>query len=198
MTITDLPGTTDPAAPRVPGEPGIWFVTFGDLLAFGALFLTFMYYRAEAPATFAAGQEAMNRDIGIVNTIVLLTGSLAVAQGVHAYRAGARRVADRAVTAAILCASVFLVLKSVEWAQKLAAGMAPTTDIYFLLYYTFTGIHFFHVVVGTVILVYMRSLTRRAIPDTRDTQVIESGGVFWHLVDLLWVAMFALFYLVHS
>lgn len=198
MTISDVVGTADAKSHRIPGESGIWLVIFGDLLAFGALFFTFMYYRAEAPASFAAGQAVMNRDIGIANTIVLLTASLAVVQGVHAYRAGARRAADRAVMAAILCAVVFLVLKSFEYAQKLSAGMTPATDIYFLLYYTFTGVHFFHVIVGTAVLIYMRALARRAIPDISDTQTIESGAIFWHLVDLLWVAMFALFYLVHS
>ncbi len=183
---------------RVPGEAGIWFVIFGDLLAFGALFFTFMYYRARSPAEFATGQDAMNRGIGITNTILLLLGSLAVVQGVHAYRAGARRAADQALTAAIVCALAFLVLKSVEYGQKLSTSLVPNTSEFFLLYYTFTGTHFLHVVIGVLILFYMRAVARRSSPDARDTAVIESGGVFWHLVDLLWIVLFALFYLVHS
>ena len=183
---------------RLPGESGIWFVIFGDLLAFGALFLTFMYYRAKSPPEFAAGQQVMNRDIGITNTILLLMGSLAVVQGVHAYRAGARRAADQALTAAIVCGLAFLVLKSVEYGQKISQSLVPNTNEFFLLYYTFTGIHFFHVVVGVLILLYMRVVARRVTPDAHDRQALESGGVFWHLVDLLWIVLFALFYLVHS
>lgn len=197
--ITDVQAdVARPANRRLPGEPGIWFVIFGDLLAFGALFFTFMYYRARSPADFAAGQEAMNRDIGITNTILLLVGSLAVVQGVHAYRAGARRAADQALTAATVCGVAFLILKSVEYGQKLSESLVPNTNEFFLLYYTFTGIHFLHVVVGVLILLYMRAVARRARPDARDGQVIESGGIFWHLVDLLWIVFFALFYLVHS
>ncbi len=182
----------------LPGEPGIWFVIFGDLGAFAVLFLTYMYYRAQAPAEFAAGQVAMNRGIGVTNTIVLMTGSLAVVQAVHAYRAGARRAADQALTAAIICGLFFLVLKSVEYAQKVSESLVPNTNAFYLLYYTFTGIHFFHVVVGVLVLVYLRSTVRRDRPDVRDREALESGGIFWHLVDLLWVVLFALFYVVPS
>lgn len=157
-----------------------------------------MYYRVKSPADFAASQEVMNRDIGITNTILLLIGSLAVVQGVHAYRAGARRAADQGLTVALLCGLAFLVLKSVEYGQKLSESLVPNTSEFFTLYYTFTGIHFFHVVVGILILLYMRALVRRERPEARDRQVIESGGIFWHLVDLLWIVLFALFYLVHS
>jgi nitric oxide reductase NorE protein len=187
-----------PKTRRLPGEPGIWFVIFGDLLAFGALFLTFMYYRATSPADFAAGQDVMNRGIGIANTLLLLVGSLAVVQGAHAYRAGARLAADHALTAAIVCGLAFLVLKSVEYGQKLSESLMPNANEFFLLYFTYTGIHFFHVVVGVLILLYVRSVARRVVPDARDVEVVESGGIFWHLVDLLWIVLFALFYLVHS
>ena len=85
---------------HIPGEPGIWFVIFGDLLAFGALFVTYMYYRGRFPEAFADGLTAMSRDIGLVNTVVLLTASLAVVQGVGAYRAGDQRAADRALIVA--------------------------------------------------------------------------------------------------
>ncbi|TAM65772.1 cytochrome c oxidase subunit 3 [Mycobacterium sp.] len=183
---------------HLPGEPGIWFVIFGDLLAFGALFLTFMYYRAKSPHTFAAGHQAMNLNIGVVNTLVLLTGSLAVVQGVGAYRAGARRAADQALTAAIVCGATFLLLKSFEYGQKVSQSLLPNSSEFFTLYYTFTGVHFAHVVFGVAILVYMRRIARRPEPDFRDREIIESGGIFWHLVDLLWMAFFALFYLVHS
>lgn len=198
MTAVSTPNTLRANARRVPGESGIWIVIFGDLLAFAALFLTFMYYRAQAPSEFAAGAAAMNRTIGTANTLVLLLGSLAVVQGVKAYEAGDRRAADHALAAAIGCGLGFLGLKSVEYGQKITQSLVPNTNEFFTLYYTFTGLHFAHVVFGLALLVYMRSVVRRPEPDLNDRQIVESGGIFWHLVDLLWIVLFALVYLVHS
>ncbi|WP_163804424.1 cytochrome c oxidase subunit 3 family protein [Mycolicibacterium anyangense] len=186
-----------PVRYRVPGEPGIWFVIFGDLLAFGALFITYMYYRGRFPEAFADGLAAMSRGIGVVNTVVLLSASLAVVQGVGAYRAGDRRAADRALIVAFGCGAGFVVLKSVEYGIKISQSLVPNTSAFFGLYYTFTGVHLVHVVIGLALLLYLRAVVRRPTPDIRDRQVVESGAVFWHLVDLLWVVLFALFYAVH-
>lgn len=181
---------------RLPGEPGVWVVIFGDLLLFGVFFFTFMYYRAGRMEQFSASHTQMNRDIGITNTLLLLTASLAVVAGVHAYRAGALRAADRSLRIAILAGLGFLVLKSVEYGQKISESLVPNTNEYFLLYYCFTGVHFFHVIVGVAILFYMKRLVDQPSNDPRTRLVVESGALFWHMVDLLWIVLFALFYMV--
>ena len=183
---------------RLPGEPGVWVVVIGDLLAFAVLFGTFMVLRADHPETFAAGQAAMNVDLGVANTLLLLTGSLMIARAVAAYRDGASLVARRSVTFALLCGLAFVGVKVVEYAEKIDAGLVPANDEFFLLYFTFTGIHLLHVLIGLTVLAYLRRVAARATPDVRDRQAFESGAIFWHMVDLLWLVLFALFYLVHA
>ncbi len=183
---------------RLPGEAGVWVVVIGDLLAFAVLFGTFMVLRADHPEAFAAGQAAMDVDLGILNTLLLLTGSLMIARAVAAYRDGARDVARRSVVFTIVCGLVFVGVKVVEYRAKIDAGLVPDDSPFFLLYFTFTGIHLLHVLIGLVVLLYMRTLAGREQPDARDREAFESGATFWHMVDLLWLVLFALFYLVHA
>lgn len=183
-------------ARRVPGEAGIWVLIGGELSAFSAFFLVFAYYRGLDPQVFDAGHRLLDHGIGLANTLILLTSSLFVALGV-------RRVRDDApggvlwLRLALACGGTFAALKLVEYAQKLGAGITPMTSDFFLYYFAFTGVHLLHVAIGSGALVFAIGACRRD-PSPARTMIVECAAIFWHLVDLLWIILFALFYLAGS
>jgi nitric oxide reductase NorE protein len=182
-------------AKHVPGEEGVWVFICGDLLVFAIFFLTFLTYRAADPALYNASHDLLNRGIGLFNTFLLLTSSLFVAQAVTEARRGGR-AAPGLLLAAMACGAGFVAMKMFEYGQKLAAGITLNTNEFFIFYFMFTGIHLVHVILGLGVLVFMWSSARRADANGSCMRVLEGGGAFWHLVDLLWVILFALFYLL--
>jgi nitric oxide reductase NorE protein len=184
----------DQSKKHIPGEAGIWVLIIGDLMIFTLFFLTFMYYRHAEPALFAAAQAKVNVQFGLTNTILLLTSSLLVASGVQGVRGG-RAGAWRFFIGGGVCGLGFVVIKAFEYGQKISAGINLNSNDFFMLYFVFTGIHLVHVLLGIGVLTLLTVTARR--PDAADKMVlIESGAVFWHLVDLLWLVLFALFYLM--
>jgi nitric oxide reductase NorE protein len=179
---------------HVPGEAGIWVLIIGDLMIFTLFFLTFIYYRHAEPALFAASQAKVNVHFGLTNTILLLTSSLLVASGVQGVRAG-RPGAWGFFIGGGVCGLGFVVIKAFEYGQKISAGINLNSNDFFMLYFVFTGIHLVHVLLGIGVLTLLTVTARR--PGAAGKMVlIESGAVFWHLVDLLWLVLFALFYLM--
>jgi nitric oxide reductase NorE protein len=181
------------AARRLPGEAGVWVFIFGDLLMFGLFFLTYMAYRADDPALYRASQLQLNRGFGLFNTLLLLGSSLAVALAVQDARAAGRR-APALILAAMACGAGFCAVKAVEYTEKIAAGITLNSNPFFMFYFAFTGIHLLHVLIGLGVLGFM--LSKLHARDAGTIGALEGGGAFWHLVDLLWVVLFALFYLV--
>ena len=178
---------------RIPGEAGIWVLIGGELAAFSAFFLVFAYYRGLEPTVFQRGHELLDHDIGLTNTLVLLTSSLFVALGVTRVRDG-RAGAVTCIRLALLCAGIFFALKLLEYVQKISGGITPLTDDFFLYYFAFTGVHLLHVVIGSGALIFSMAVIGREPSPTR-TMIVECAALFWHLVDLLWIILFALFYL---
>jgi nitric oxide reductase NorE protein len=180
---------------RVPGEEGIWVLVIGDLFIFSIFFLVFSYARAGAPDVFSAGHLVVDRQLGLLNTFLLLTSSLFVAIGVNRIieqRGSAKRLFDLA----IVCGIGFVVVKLFEYNAKIDAGYTPASNDFFMYYFIFTGIHLLHVVIGLLVLFFMREAAKSGdIPDGK-VSAIECGGIFWHLVDLLWIVLFALFYIL--
>lgn len=179
---------------RIPGDPGVWVLIFGDLLVFAAFFLSFVLARSDAPQMFAAGHAQLNRSIGLLGSVLLITSSLLVAIGVHRMReqrAGSRNVFG----IAIVLGAAFVVCKLVEYSTKVRRGITPLTNEFFTYYFALTGIHLVHVLLGLGVLVLMRAASRTPPPPQR-LLLIESGGLLWHLIDLLWIVLFALFYLL--
>jgi nitric oxide reductase NorE protein len=179
---------------HVPGEEGIWVFIFGDLLAFSAFFVTYLVYRAQNLSVFLAGQELLSRGLGLLNTLLLLTSSWFVAQAVKDTRNGGART-PMFIGCAMACGLGFCVVKAFEYAAKINAGYTLNSTEFFIYYYMFTGIHLVHVTIGLGVLTYLlvRARTR---PADENVSAMEGGGAFWHLVDLLWVVLFALLYLV--
>ena len=185
-----------PAARRIPGESGTWVFLFGDMLVFGVFFVTFMVERANAPDVFDTARKSLHIGVGVTNTLVLLTSSLCVVVALGAIRAGAKSIATKVVSAAIACGLVFVGLKVFEYVALATGGYGPGANHFFLYYFILTGLHLFHVCIGIVVLVLLLTQTRRDEFSATRMSAIEGGACFWHLVDLLWIVLFALLYLV--
>jgi nitric oxide reductase NorE protein len=186
-------------ATRVPGEVGLWTLIFGDILAFAVFFAVFMYNRGADPALFDQSRRQLNVGRGVANTLLLLTSSLFVVIVVHAYGHGSRRLAARLSVLAVACGLGFVVNKAFEYHAEISRGFTPATNAFFMFFYTMTGIHLFHVVVGLAgLLVMLRVARRRVVPAAAPRQllVLEVCAIYWHMVDLLWVVIFSLLYLV--
>jgi nitric oxide reductase NorE protein len=181
---------------RMPGEEGIWIFIFGDMLVFSLFFATFLYYRGENVALFTESQTHLNQFYGILNTFFMLTSSWFVASALHAARQNRGKVTPICFMLAILCCVGFGVVKVLEYGEKIRVGITLTTNDFYMCYYMFTGIHFLHVIIGTGVLAYLTRISWVGNCDTRTIRNLESGGSFWHVVDLLWIVLFALFYLV--
>lgn len=175
----------------LPGNLMMWILIFSELAVFGVAFLGFAIARVLDPATFAAGQAHLNGTAGALNTMVLVTSGYLAAKGVAAGRRGAVPQARRAMLMAAAVGSVFLAVKAVEYSATLGAGLTIDTDGFFTLYFLLTGFHALHVVLGIVILL----LVRHSGPDTL-VENLETGAAFWHMVDLVWVILYPLVYLI--
>ena len=182
---------------KIPGEAGIWVFIFGDLLLFAYLFLLYLYYRTGDPELFARSQRHLNTDLGVVYTFLLLTSSLFAVIALRLIRAHNGSMAPHFVLAAMVCGVVFVGMKIVEYYTKLDAGITPGTNFFDLFYYVLTGLHLAHVALGLGVLAFMWWLARRA-PSLSPLRLslAEGCACFWHMVDLLWLVIFPLLYLV--
>jgi nitric oxide reductase NorE protein len=183
---------------RIPGELGIWAFLCADLIVFTLYFVTFLWERGQARAVFESGSHSLHLTIGVVNTLVLLTSSLFVALATQAVRNGKGQAGKKFIALAFAGGLVFIVNKPIEWLDKVRHGLTPHTDNFFQLYYMMTGLHLLHVIVGMVVLTFLWRLSGRvrALPSARQVRFLESGATYWHLVDLIWLVLFALFYLL--
>ena len=187
---SELSGQADTAdwgpLSSLPGNPMMWILILGELAVFGALFVGFAVARALDPVTFNASQAHLDGLLGGLNTMVLVTSGWLVAVAVQ------RRTLGRGHRAAMFGAMafglVFLAIKVVEYADKIGQGFTPETNMFFQLYYLMTGFHALHVVMGLIIL---------GIVTWRDSlENMETGAAFWHMVDLIWVLLYPLVYLL--
>lgn len=198
--MSTIAAAAEPEKPaeRLPGEVGIWVFIFGDLMVFSLLFSLFLYYRGQAVELFTTSQAALNQTFGVLNTALMLTSSLLVALAVNAARRGMPRTPSLLYGGAFLCGAAFLVVKVFEYGEKIGHGIGLNTNDFYMLYFMLTGIHLLHVVVGMGVLVFLAVYARRRGGVFADGQLraLESGSCFWHVVDLLWIVLFALLYLV--
>ena len=178
----------------LPGQGSMWFFVLGDLWIFACYFLCYAYDRGQYHALFSQGQAALSKGIGVLNTLILLTSSLFVALAVNAVREKQIHQTQRYLQLGAALGIAFLFIKAFEWYAKVDAGLPPGTDSFFIYYFMFTGLHFLHVCLGLVFLTLMyRQLLK---PQCINIQFMESGALYWHMVDLLWIVIFALLYLM--
>jgi nitric oxide reductase NorE protein len=199
MTATtprEAPARVAHSGSRIPGEEGIWVFVLGDMTVFALFFATFMYSRGKNPDTFAQDHASLNVALGTVNTVLLLTSSLFVVLAVQRVLTGAHRSAPRLFSAALACGLGFVVVKAVEWSHLFGEGKTVGSGEFYSYYFMFTGIHLAHLLIGCAVLSRLIVMTRQPELTRRAPMLCEAGGIFWHMVDLLWVVLFALFYLM--
>ncbi|GAY22199.1 cytochrome c oxidase polypeptide III [Sphingobium fuliginis] len=167
----------------------------GDLIVFGLFFVTFVVYRSWQPELYAASQMHMNQMFGVVNTILLLSSSWAVASALQRAKAGLP-YAPALLGLAVTLGVGFGVVKVFEYREKLRTGIELNTNEFYTFYYMFTGIHLLHVMMGVGVLVYLSFIAKKSRLAADDIRTLEGGASFWHLVDILWIVLFALFYLM--
>ncbi|OZG28878.1 cytochrome C oxidase subunit III [Williamsia sp. 1138] len=168
----------------------------GDMVVFAAFFTIFLVERGKDPDVFETAQRQMNLGLGLAMTVVLLTSSLFVYAGLTAIRSHVRSIGSYAFAAALTCGLIFVALKILEYTQKLDDGHGPGSNTFYQFYFVLTGLHLFHVLLGIGVLAALVRQARRDTFGATRMGMIESGASFWHLVDLLWIMLFPLLYVV--
>ncbi|MFC2950554.1 cytochrome c oxidase subunit 3 [Marinicaulis aureus] len=181
---------------RMPGEAGVWSFVLADMTMFACFFVAFLWYRHSDPSGYANASQQLNLLPGVCNTLLLVTSSWRAATAVNVLRSNACRSALANLTAAISLGGAFCVIKLFEYAGKAQQHISVTTHDFFAFYYIFTGIHLIHVAVGMGILLWLRRLVKISGHTPETLQHTESGAIYWHMVDLLWLILFALFYVM--
>jgi len=182
-----------------PVEAGVWVVVLGELCVFTLFFITFLYYRAFSPELFEESRTLLSRDLGALNTIILLTSSWCVAAAVKALNVPKQR--SRALPlllGALGCGTAFVIVKGFEYSGAINAGINVLTDEFFMFYFMLTGIHLLHLLVGmgllTATTLHLRSVI--ATNGVVSEPLVGFASCFWHMLDLLWIILFPLLYLL--
>jgi nitric oxide reductase NorE protein len=190
------PPEADTAKParHIPGQPDMWVLVLFEALVFTAYFAVYLYHRAAAPGLFLTSQASLSPWLGTLDTLLLLTSSLFMLHCAQAARAGAFRsaMANACLTAAM--GAAFLASKLTEWFLLVRGGHTFASNQFFMYYFFLTGIHLLHLLIGFValgVIVYQLRSPRR-----RSQELVETCATYWHTVDLLWVLIFSLLYVV--
>lgn len=183
--------------PRLPAEPALWGVLLADVLVFTGLFAIYLSKRANEGSGFVESQASLNTDLAVLNTLVLLTSSWFVVMAVHRFRHEDGRACSHLLRMAGLLGAAFVVLKCTEYAAMVNDQHTPTTNDFYMWYFVLTGLHLAHVLVGLLLLVAMDWMARdNAAAAPGRVLLFEAGASFWHMVDLLWIVIFPLLFLV--
>jgi len=185
---------------------GMWLFLFTELLLFGGLFLIYSIYRNLNIEAFRVGSAHLDIFIGAVNTIVLITSSATVAISITAIQKKHYRLAKNMLWFTIFAAVIFMINKYFEWGHKFEVGLYPGGDefnalpggerLYFVLYYFMTGLHGLHVIIGAIfigVVIYKINIGKQSY---NNFALHENAGLYWHLVDLIWIFLFPLMYLI--
>jgi cytochrome c oxidase subunit III len=190
----------------VGAKMGMWLFLFTEVLLFGGMFLVYAVYRYKYPDQFHLAAMELNTGIGTLNTIILLTSSLTVAISIAAIQKGNRFLSLIMLSTTLIFAAMFMVNKYFEWSAKFEHGLYPGSKVllarpngqilFFGLYYVMTGLHGLHILIGMIVLAFMLvfMIRNKITPD--DYIKLENSGLYWHLVDLIWIFLFPLFYLI--
>ena len=196
------PEHCDPEASRF----GMWLFLTTEILLFGVLFIVYAVYYNQYHIGFRAAARELNRALGALNTVVLLTSSLTMALSLAALQRRRRQLSVRLLGATLLCAAAFLVVKAFEWRAKFEHGLYPGSPLlldlskgetlFIGLYFMCTGLHAFHVAVGIVLIAVVLWRVRIGAVHSERIALLENSGLYWHLVDIVWIYIFPLFYLI--
>jgi len=186
---------------------GMWLFLFTEILLFGGLFILYAGYRYIYPEGFAAAATELDVLLGTINTIILLTSSLTVVLAIVALQKNNKKLSLFFLWVTVICGLVFLVNKYFEWGAKFHHGIYPKGPalqemsegevMYFGLYYVMTGLHGLHIVIGLAFIGFVMWQIHKDVQTSTNFQKLENSGLYWHLVDIIWIFLFPLFYLIH-
>lgn len=185
---------------------GMWLFLFTEFLLFGGLFVVYAVYRSMNPEAFHNGSAELDLTVGAINTVFLLTSSLTVALSITAIQKGNTKLSINLIMITILFALAFMFNKYYEWTMKFEHGLFPGMDHFnelsageaqfFNLYFLMTGLHAIHVIVGAILLLIVAWGIKKGSVNQKRYIYLENGGLYWHLVDVIWIYLFPLFYLI--
>lgn len=185
---------------------GMWLFLFTEVLLFGGMFVLYALYLYRYPHEFHTGGKQLDVVIGTVNTLVLILSSYSIALAITYMQRGFKKRAINCTWITIAAALVFLINKIFEWRAKFHHGIFPNSPhllempkgegVFFSLYFLMTGLHGLHVIIGMVVMLVMILLMKKDIITQNDFVKLENAGLYWHLVDLIWIFLFPLFYLI--
>ncbi|MBS1552012.1 MAG: cytochrome c oxidase subunit 3 family protein [Bacteroidetes bacterium] len=186
---------------------GMWLFLFTEILLFGGLFIMYAGYRYLYSDGFAAAATELDVLLGTINTVILLTSSLTVVLSIVALQKNNKQLSLFFLWVTVLCGLIFLVNKYFEWGAKFHHGIYPKGPalqnmsegevLYFGLYFVMTGLHGLHIVVGLIFIGYVMRQIQKDVITSVNFQKLENSGLYWHLVDIIWIFLFPLFYLIH-
>ena len=179
-----------------PGDFAIWIFIYAELLVFGIFFLSYAFARSNNVELFNESQLLLNRTAGAINTLLLITGSYFVVRAVAAIRDDKAQLCSRWLLAAIMMACAFLAIKLFEFYTKYQEGISLSTNTFYMFYLSMTFFHFMHVILGAVILAAVMLKARNGAYSRKEHTGVETGGSYWHMVDLVWIILFPLVYII--
>lgn len=186
---------------------GMWIFLAGEVLLFGGLFVAYALFRRSYPLGFATASHHLDKLFGTADTVILISSSFSMAMALVASRNGRRRAATVALAITVALGLGFIALHTHEYLHDIAEGAlpgrlfrlhdtAPGAPLFFTLYYFMTGLHSLHVLFGAALLSWLAVANWRGAFDAEYDTPLELGGLYWHLVDLIWIFLYPLFYLV--
>jgi len=185
---------------------GIWLFIFTELLFFGGLFVTYAVYRHANVQAFHLAAMELDVAVGTINTVILLISSMTIAMATTSIQKKDKRTTLILIWITLLLALAFLVNKYFEWSGKIGHGIWPGSPLledlgrgdtlFFGLYFFMTGLHALHILIGMVLLAVVLVRVQKDRITFDNFQLLENGGLYWHLVDLIWIFLFPLFYLI--
>ena len=199
---------SDAEQQRESAKLGMWIFLLTEVLFFGGLFVAYAVYRAWNPDLFHEAHKHLDVVLGATNTIVLITSSLTVALAIRSMQLGQRKQTIWLLTVTLILAFVFLVIKYFEYSHKFHLGQLPgkyyaftgiegtNPHVFFSVYFAMTGLHGIHVIAGIGVIGWLLKRTIRGDFSPEYYTPIEMTGLYWHLVDMIWIFLFPLFYLI--
>jgi cytochrome c oxidase subunit III len=199
---------SDPDQQLESNKLGMWLFLATEVLIFGGLFCAYIIYRSLHPEAFHECHKLLNAPLGALNTVFLLISSLTAALAIRAAQVNNVRGIKINLIITFVCAVLFLFIKwTFEWPHKFHEGLLPgynfmanvanpdQAHVFFGLYFLMTGLHAAHVIIGMIVFTYLYIRTEKGHFGSHYWQPLELGGLYWHLVDLIWIFLFPLFYL---
>lgn len=179
-----------------PGDLAIWVFILAELLVFGVFFAAYAFTRMQHVELFNQYQLTLDRHAALINTLALITSSYFVVRAVSAIREGDSRWCVRWLGAAMLMGLVFLVVKAGEYAHHFEQGINLSTNTFYMFYLSLTFFHFMHVIMGIVILAAVAVKAHKGSYSATEHTGVETGASYWHMVDLVWLILFPLVYVM--